>query len=74
MMKESRKRLAAVKQKRSNKRKTSEDCESTTSGARQHKVWRPGEEQQTEATANGKLQHKIWDPGIHRSEHMIRRS
>ena len=74
MMKEFRKRPATVKQKRSNKRKTAEDCKSTTSGAKQHKVWRPGEEQQTEAATNGKLQHKIWDPGKHRAEHMIRRS
>jgi len=78
MMEESWKRLAPVKQKRrsnrSNKMKTTEDCKSAASGAKQHKVWRPGEEQQTEAAANRKLQHKIWDPGIHRSEHMIRGS
>ena len=55
MMKEFRKRPAAVKQKRSSKRKTAEDCKSTASGAKQHKVWRPGEDQQTEAAANGKL-------------------
>lgn len=74
MMKESRRRLAEIKQKGSSKRKTTKDCESATSGAMQHKVWRPGEEQQTEAAANGKLQHKIWDPSIHRSEHLIRGS
>jgi len=74
MMKEFRKRPAAVKQKRSRKRKTAKDCKNTASGAKQHKVWRLGEEQQTEAAANGKLQYTIWDPGKHRSEHMIRRS
>ena len=74
MMKVSRKRPATVKQRRSSKIKTTEDCESLVSGAMQHKVWKPGEEQQIEATTSGKLQHKIWDPGIHRSEHMIRRS
>ena len=74
MMKESWKSPAPVKQKSSSKRKTAEDCESAASRAMQHKVWRPGEEQQTEATTNGNLQHKIWDPGKHRSEHMIKRS
>ena len=73
-MKVSWKRPAAVKQRRSSERKTTKDCESIASGAMQHKVWRPGEEQQIEAVTSGKLQHKIWDPGIHRSEHMIRRS
>jgi len=57
-----------VKQRRSSKRKTTEDCESIASGAMQHKVWRPREKQQTKAATNGKLQHKIWDPGRKRSE------
>ena len=73
-MKEFRKGPASVKQKRSGKRKTTEDCKSTASGAKQHKIWRPGEEQQTEAAANAKLQYKIWDPGKHGAEHMMRRS
>lgn len=73
MMKEFRKRPAAVKQKRSSERKTAEDCKSTASGAKQHKIWRPGEEQ-IEAATSAKLQHKIWDPGKHGAEHMIRRS
>jgi len=72
MMKEFRKRPAAVKQRRSSKRKTTEDCESVASGARQHKVWKPRERRR--AIAHDDLQHKIWDPGIHRSEHMIRGS
>jgi len=74
MMKEFWKRPTTVKQKRSSKRKTAEDCKSTTSGAKKHKVWRPGEEKNTEAAANGKLQYKIWDLGKHKAEHMIRRS
>ena len=71
MMKVSWKRPAAVKQRRSNKRKT-EDCKSAASGAKQHKVWKPGEKQR--AIAHEDLQNKVWDPGIHRSEHMIRGS
>ena len=74
MMKVSWKRPAAIKQRKSRKRKTTEDCESIVSGAMQHKVWRPGEEHQKEAAISGKLQHKIWDPGIYKSEHMIRQS
>jgi len=74
MMKISRKRPTTVKQRRSSKRKTTEDCESLVSGAMQHKVGKLGEEQLREATTSGNLQHKIWDPSIHRSEHMIRRS
>jgi len=41
MMKASWKRPAAVKQRRSSKRKTTEDCKSVASGERQHKVWKP---------------------------------
>ena len=67
-MKVSRKEPAVVNQRRSNKRKTAQDCESIAKGAMQHKVWRPREEQQIEATTNGELQHKIWDPGRQRSE------
>ena len=59
MMKESRKRPAAVKQWKSSKRKTTKYCESTASGVMQHKVWKPGEEYQKEAEKNRKLQHKI---------------
>ena len=55
IMKVSRKKPAAVKQRRSSKRKTTEYCESIASGAMQHKVWRPGEEQHTKATKNGEL-------------------
>ena len=55
MMKVSQKQTSVIKQRRSSKRKTTKDCESIASGAMQHKVWRPGEEQQTEATTNGEL-------------------
>jgi len=68
------KRPTTVKQRRSSKRKIAEDYESLVSAVMQHKVWRPGEEQQIEAATSGKWQHKIWDLGKHRSEHMIRKS
>ena len=68
MMEVSQKKPATVKQRRSSKRKTTEDYESIASGTMQHKVWRLGEEQQTKAATNGKLQHKIWDPGRQRAE------
>jgi len=71
MMKVSWKKPAAVKQKESSKRKTTEDCESLFSGARQHKVWRPGEQQQTKVVTNGRWKHKIWNLGKHRFEHMM---
>ena len=67
-MKVSQKKTTAVKQRRSSKRKTTEDCESIASGAMQLKVWRHEEKQQTKATKNGELQHKIWDPGRKRSK------
>ena len=67
-MEVSQKKTAAVKQRRSSKRKTTEDCESIASGAMQHKLWRSGEKKQSEAETNGKLQNKVWDPGRKRSE------
>lgn len=73
MLKGSQRKTSARKRSRSSsKMKTGTDYESVASGARQHKIWRPGEKQQ--ATTNGNLQHKVWDPGIHRSEHVIRGS
>jgi len=68
MLKGSQRKTSARKRssRGSSKRKTAEDCESAASGAKQHKVWRPGEEEQTKTAANGNLQHKVWDPGIHR--------
>ena len=68
MMKVSWKRPATVKQRRSSKRKKTKDCESIASGAMQHKVWRPGEQQKTTTTTKDTLQNKVWDPGGHRSE------
>ena len=47
MMTVSRKRPTAVKQRRNSKKKIVEDYEGLVSVAMQHKVWRPGEEQQT---------------------------
>ena len=56
MMKVSqRQETTTRKQKNLSKRKTTKYCESTTSGTMQHKVWRPGEEQQIEAVTSGKL-------------------
>ena len=43
--------------------KTEIDCESVASGARQHKIWRPGEKQHTTAEIDDNLQNKMWDPG-----------
>ena len=43
--------------------KTETDCESAASGARQHKIWRPGEKQRTTAKIDNELQNKMWDPG-----------
>ncbi len=65
MLKGSQRKTSARKRssRSSSKGKTVEDCESAASGAKQHKVWRPGEEQQTKAAANGNFQHKVWDPG-----------
>lgn len=67
-MKVSQKKTTSGKQRSCSKRKTIEECESMASGALQHKVWRPGEQQQTTATieyltSNARLQNKVWDPG-----------
>ena len=50
------------------KQKTTIDCEGIVSGAMQHKMWRPGEQQQTIATTKDRLQKKVWDPGGQRLE------
>lgn len=45
-----------VRRPRSNKkRNTTTDCESITSGEKQHKVWKHREQQQTTSTTKGKL-------------------
>lgn len=59
MMKVSWKRPTTVKQRRSSKRKTTEDCKRTSSRSMQHKVWKPGERKQ--AIAHDNLQDKVWD-------------
>ena len=47
MTKESRKRPVATRKKmKDNKRKRAKDCKSTASGALQHKIWKPGRQQQ----------------------------
>ena len=65
MLKVSQKKTSARKRKRSSssKMKTETDCESAVSGARQHKIWGPGEKQQTLEDVDDNLQKKVWDPG-----------
>ena len=75
MMKVSQRKTSARKKSSSNnKMKTETDCESAASGARQHKIWRPGEKQQTTTEIDNKLQNKVQDPGGQRLKRMIRRS
>lgn len=67
MMKVSQKKTTTRKEKSDNKRKTLVDYESMASGTLQHKVWRPGEQQQTttsieQLTSKDGLQNKVWDP------------
>ena len=66
-MKEPQKK-AVVRRTSNRKRKTVANCESIASGAKQHKVWKPGEQQQTTATTKDKLQNIVWDLGRQRSE------
>ena len=63
MLKVSQRKTSARKSSSSSKMKTKTDCESVVSGARQHKIWRPGEKQQTTVDVDDKLQNKVWDPG-----------
>ena len=53
--------------------KTETDCERAANGARQHKIWRSGEKQQT-TDIDDELQNKVWDPSGQRLKCMIRRS
>lgn len=73
MMKVSQRKTSARKRSSNSKMKTETDCESVASGARQHKIWRPGEKQQT-TDIDDELQNKVWDPGRQRLKRMIRRS
>ena len=61
MLKVSQRKTSARKRSSSNKMKTETDCKSAVSGAIQHKIWRPGEKQQT-TDIDDKLQNKVWDP------------
>ena len=54
------------------KMKIETDYESAANGARQRKIWGPGERQQV--TTDGDLQNKVWDPGGQEKKSMIRRS
>jgi len=63
MRKDSQRNKIIERKQRSNKKKTAVDYESIASGTMQHKLWRPGEQQQTIATTKDRLQNKIWDPG-----------
>ena len=64
MMKVSQRKISTRKRSSSsNKRKTKRDCESAASGARQHKLWKPGEKQQTLVDVDDNLQNKVWDLG-----------
>jgi hypothetical protein len=62
---------ASGKQGNNMKQVTREDFQRKSSGALQHKMWKPGELQSTTTRqhdnneASGELQHKIWDPGGH---------
>lgn len=77
MIKISQRKTAERKKRSDNKKLTVKDCKSKASGALQHKIWKPGRQQQMttavkQSTNTKRLQNKIWDPGIHKSQHMIR--
>jgi len=74
MLKASERETSATKRRRgsSSKMKTETDYESAANGARQRKIWGPGERQQV--TTDGDLQNKVWDPGGQGKKSMIRRS
>ena len=55
MRKESQRKNIIERKQSSNKKNIKADCESIASGAMQHKVWKPGEQQQTTSTTKGKL-------------------
>ena len=76
MMKLSERKISVGKRRSSgsSEMKTERDRESATSGARQHKIWRPGEKTQTTVEIDNKLQNKVWDPGGQILQRMIRRS
>lgn len=66
-MKVSQKKITTRKERSDNKRKTVADNESRESGALQHKVWRPREQQQIKTTieqltSKERLQNKVQNP------------
>ena len=68
MIKTSQRTAAKGKKRSDNKRMTVKDCKSRASGALQHKIWKPGEQQQItttvkQLTSKERLQNKIWNPG-----------
>ena len=68
MIKKSQRKTAERKKRSDNKRVTAKDCKSRASGALQHKIWKPGRQQQMttvvkQLTSTERLQNKIWDPG-----------
>ena len=68
MVKTSQKKTAERKKRSDNKRVTAKDCKSRESGALQHKIWKPGRQQQMttvvkQSTSTERLQNKILDPG-----------
>ena len=67
-MKTSQRKTAERKKRNDNKRMTVKDCKSRAAGALQHKIWKPGRQQQItttvkQLTSTERLQNKIWDPG-----------
>ena len=68
MIKTSQRKTAERKKRSDNKRVTVKDCKSRAGGALQHKIWKPGRQQQMttavkQSTSTEDLQNKIWDPG-----------
>jgi len=68
MINTSQRKIAERKKMSDNKRMTVKDCKSRASGALQHKIWKPGRQQQIatvvkQSTSMGRLQNKIWDLG-----------
>lgn len=62
-LKVSQRKTSTRKRRRSSSKiKTKIGCESEASGARQHKIWGPGEKKKTE-DIDDELQNKMWDPG-----------
>ena len=65
MVKVSQRKTSAREQrsKSNSRRNTKRECKSAASGARQNKIWKPGEVKKKNIAANDQLQNKVWDPG-----------